>query len=1342
MPAWWKLAASELATWVLFSVVWLANGTTWGQTTEIPEPLQPWKSWATWGVKHRHCPIPFDGGENHLCFWPSRLSLSADLQRGSWNMVVRVFEETWIPLPGDGDVWPLNVNDNGEPVPVVERNGVPSVRLPSGLHQLVGEFHWDTIPQRMAIPKEIGILALVVEGSPVAIPNWDPDGFLWLKRLRSDVTDKDLLTAQVYRLIEDGTPMWLRTEIELTVSGKSREEELGWTLPLGWRLSSVESPLPTAVDESGRMKVQVRAGKWTIQLHAFQVRNEEVFQFAADARPVASAELVGFRANPELRTVEFEGIQALDVAQTTFPTPWRELPVHAWQTATPFRLVEKTRGLGLQHPEGLRIDRDLWLDADGRGFTYRDRVSGKMQQMLRLDAADPFQLGAVRVTGEGELITTNPQTGAHGVEIRRRDLQLEAIGRVTRNVELPATGWLTDADSLQVVLTLPPGWRMFALFGADRVDGDWLTAWSLLDLFLLLVFALAAVRLWGLPAGIVTLLGFGLIYHEPGAPRTTWFFLLIPVALLRVVPEGTTRRWIVFWRFVAAAILILNLVPFVARQVQGAIYPQLERPGILYAPRSMFAWLGRAYEGSAGVTEYVREDLNLGGRSSALGAGGTPVTNLRYDPATRIQTGPAVPEWSWNQVVCQWNGPVSAQQKIRPILISLSLNRFLTILRLGLLVWMAAYFFGFKKFRNPFSKGIATVIGAAAVVLLLSPATLPAQIPDPQMLETLRQRLLEPSDAFPGAGSIPQVALRIQDARLTMEVEIHAVAEAAIPLPGRLPDWSPISVQLDGKPDVTVCRNQGYLWVTVPAGVHKVVVEGWLPDVTEWPWTFLLKPHYVSLDAPGWNVSGLRPNGIPEQQLFLTRVQQAAAGETAYNQENYHAVVAVERNIQVGLVWTVHNTVTRLSTPGRAISLKVPLLKNESVLTPNAVVADGSLEVRLGAEETRFQWDSELPVSRELQLTAAETEQWVERWRLETSPAWNVTLPTLAPIFESTQLELVPTWHPWPGESVLLSFSQPQAVSGETMTVQRARHGISLGGRLRTSDLRVDLESSLGTDFNLELSPDAEVTSLKRDGRPVPVRRDGSQLKVSLHPGAQAVEVAWRSPDPIQTVTRVEPIQLPVAGSNVTTVLQIPEDRWVLWAHGPLRGPAVRFWSILAVAILAALALGSLSSSPLTRLQWVLLGLGLTQVHVSAAMLVVGWLFLLGWRGKQDPNGMRGWQFNLLQMGIVVLTLVVLGVLLVVVGEGLLGNPKMFIVGNNSSQTVLNWYEPRVTADLPEPYVISISVWFYRLLMLFWALWLATALLRWLTWGWNQFVRGGGWRRWRKERPSPAAAAT
>jgi hypothetical protein len=104
---------------------------------------------------------------------------------------------------------------------------------------------------------------------------------------------------------------------------------------------------------------------------------------------------------------------------------------------------------------------------------------------------------------------------------------------------------------------------------------------------------------------------------------------------------------------------------------------------------------------------------------------------------------------------------------------------------------------------------------------------------------------------------------------------------------------------------------------------------------------------------------------------------------------------------------------------------------------------------------------------------------------------------------------------------------------------------------------------------------------------------------------------------------------------------------------------------------------------------------------------------------------------------------VALGILVAAVKEGLLGNPEMFIRGNGSSRTTLQWFQPRGGTELPLPSIVSVSVWYYRLLMLAWALWLAVALIRWLKWAWTQFSDGGCWRRWtlRAKVPPPIPGA-
>ena len=176
----------KIRTIVILCAALTISGVAFAQQKEIPELLKPWEGWATWGDKHRDCPTPYDGSTAHFCIWPSRLSLTADPRGGAWNVELRVFEETWVPLPGGGEIWPENVRANGELVAVVERDGVPAAKLPAGLHQLVGNLQWDEMPQRIAIPKQVGIVSLVVEEQAVPIPNWDAEGNVWLRRLRAE----------------------------------------------------------------------------------------------------------------------------------------------------------------------------------------------------------------------------------------------------------------------------------------------------------------------------------------------------------------------------------------------------------------------------------------------------------------------------------------------------------------------------------------------------------------------------------------------------------------------------------------------------------------------------------------------------------------------------------------------------------------------------------------------------------------------------------------------------------------------------------------------------------------------------------------------------------------------------------------------------------------------------------------------------------------------------------------------------------------------------------------------------------------------------------------------------
>lgn len=1349
----------------------------------IPEALKGWEQWATWDDKFRDCPPFYTDGKARQCFWPSRLGLQADKTGARFELHLTAYAETWIPLPGGTDAWPAEVKANGNTLPVLERNGLPAVRVVPGNWKVEGTYRWAEMPQRLVLPKEIGILALSIDGKTIDAPVWDASGTLWLKRDGStEETDKDFISGKVHAQLEDGIPLWWRVEIDLVVSGKSREEEFGHIIPEGWKIATAEGPLPMAIDDSGQLKVQVRAGKWTLKVEAFRSDNPKEIKYAAGVTPATPDQLVAFQARPDFRLVEVTGAPSIDVSQTTFPERWRALPVYRWETKGALKLEERQRGMGQLKPAGLVIARELWLDENGRGLTFRDRLNGQQQQTWRLDAAPGQDLGSVRNAGRGQLITRNPQTKAPGVEIRTRNLALEATGRMARASGFSATGWAVDADSLSATLHLPPGWRLFALFGADYVRGDWLTAWTLLDLFLVLIFTLAVFRLFGLAASAVALVGFVLSYHEPDAPRLLWLGLLAVVALLKYAPEGWMQKTAKVLRVVVALFLLLVLVPFIIQQVQQTIYPQLEitrstsyrlpvgaladGPAAPAAPPVLDARPGNvdreasesageeAKDGDKTQQEYratlpqqqqqQQSRITLGGTVSSGGVARSKQAalrqsyasneNLQFDAKARIQTGPGVPEWTWRTATFGWNGPVQAPQEVHPIYIPLWLQRIITIVRVGLLLALVGLLLGVKQLvgRVGGSLAKAAPLLVLALALGLTPATARAEFPDESMLKSLRDRLNEVPDAFPRAAEIPMVTLSVSERRLVMEAEIHVGARCAVPLPGRLPAWSPLSVQVDGKPEVALRREGGSLWVVLGEGIHKVRVEGLVSEAADWEWTYQLRPRRVKVESAEWTWTGIKPDGTPDAQIFFTRKQKSAptsAGAAAYDRKDFQAIVQVERTIEFGLQWQVRTRVTRLSPGGKAVALRIPLLPGESVLTAGAVVKDGVIDVRLGAGQQAFEWESGMEPVEKLELATRPGDLWVERWQILPSPMWNVKLAGLPPVFEAGNADLVPVWQPWPGESVQLGLGRPEAIPGATVTVRRASHEIEPGDRVRKSKLTLALNCSLGEDFAITLPAAAEVTALSSNGRSLPVRKDGAKVIIPLRPGEQNIVLEWKLAEPFSTSIRAEEVKLPVEASNITTILTLrPEKRWPLWVSGPQRGPAIRFWGILLCAAFAAFVLGRVPQSPMSAPEWFLLCVGLTQASVLGALFVIAWLFCLAWRGHEWFQSLGRANYNFAQVGLVALTVTSLVILVAAVSSGLLGTPEMFITGNGSGSYSLRWSQARGETALPQPGVVTVSIWWYRLFMLLWALWLAAALLKWLRWGWKNVNVGGFFR--------------
>ena len=140
---------------------------------EVPAPLVPWVDWVLHDAGDAVCPFVHGMGARRQCLWPARLELRLDAGGGSFRQRWRLDREAWVPLPGAAKSWPQSVVVGERSTAVVERDGVPSVRLARGRHTIEGRFDWTRLPESLAIPAETGLVSLRVGGRSVPFPERD-----------------------------------------------------------------------------------------------------------------------------------------------------------------------------------------------------------------------------------------------------------------------------------------------------------------------------------------------------------------------------------------------------------------------------------------------------------------------------------------------------------------------------------------------------------------------------------------------------------------------------------------------------------------------------------------------------------------------------------------------------------------------------------------------------------------------------------------------------------------------------------------------------------------------------------------------------------------------------------------------------------------------------------------------------------------------------------------------------------------------------------------------------------------------------------------------------------------
>lgn len=1339
----------------------------------VPPPLEDWVDWALFGHDDVDCPVV---AGSRLCAWPGELELRLDEAGGTFALRVQADRDLTLALPGDDLRWPRDVTLDGTAAVLVRTGATPSVRVPPGNHVVRGSFVWSRLPESLPVPGQIALLDVRVGGDAVAFPRRQADGTLWLQGGRTDAAKEDRLAIEVHRRLDDGVPVFVTTRLRLRVSGKAREVDLGVALPAGTEPISLNSTLPARLDSQGHLRVQLRPGDQTVTIRARSTGPVVELTAPTTDDRWPDEEIWVFGASPAVRAVRIEGAPGVDPQRTSLDEDWRSLPAWRITRGGSLRLVELRRGEAEPPPDTVNVDRELWLVDAGKSFIVRDSVAGTLNQGGRLELVGRGELGSVRV-GSRDRVIGQLDGGDSGVEVRDGALTMVAELGYPAGGALPAVGWNRDASRLTARLNLPPGWSVLATTGVDVADGTWIDAWSLLDLFFLLLVALVTWKVMDLRWGAVALVILGLAWHEPMCPQAWWLVLLAAHALIGALREGMVARVAIAFRWVFAFGLALQVLVFSWDQITTGIFPQLDHHGSGpytsgYSMEGKGGWgggpgLGRGGDSAAApLQDYAYEVQEEAPSDSAweLDVDSSRANRTRkapllkvprsaqVDPQAVVQTGPGLPKWKWNTYSLGWNGPVSAAHELRLILLPPWADLLLSILRVLGLIALMLRFCDPRANRAPRPAGEgdpapppATAAAVAGLALLLLPAfatatDAPPEVPDASILRELANRFTAPPKCGNACIEVPEIQLTAGSGGIRVEAEVHALAPGAFALPGPDTSWMPTSVTIDGRPSSAVRRlDDGHLAVRVPAGIHRVVAEG--PARDEVALQFALPPRVLTWSGDGWAIDGYRADAAPPQSVRLARSRplEATGDDPEEGDVDLPPWLELRRELDLGIPWLVHNELVRLGPAGSVVRARVPLLPGESVTSAGVPIEGDVALVTLEANESSRAWDSTLAEAEQLVLTAPAGVGWTERWELDCAPIWSCTAAGLSPVRHMDAGRWSPAWLPWPGESVTLDFGRPTPSEGATSTMDQATLELHPGRRVLESVLTFTLRSSQGGEQSVTIPTDGQVTSFTVDGVDLPIQAEAGKLTWSAEPGAHSIAVRWRQ-DLVPGLTLQAPqVTLSSGGANVLTTIDVPDNKWLLWAGGPAWGAVVTLWQSVLVLLLAAFLLGRYAPTPeLKTHDWFILGLGMTQVPIVAPVIVVLWLIALGLRGKHAD--LEWWRHNLIQIALVGLTGVALLCMYWAVYEGLLFQPDMQVDGAGSYGSHLAWYQDRTLGEFVPPWVLWLPLWVWRVVMLLWALWLAGATFRWVRWAWRQGSVGGLWKM--PVRPEAAVAGT
>jgi hypothetical protein len=735
-----------------------------------------------------------------------------------------------------------------------------------------------------------------------------------------------------------------------------------------------------------------------------------------------------------------------------------------------------------------------------------------------------------------------------------------------------------------------------------------------------------------------------------------------------------------------------------------------------YAPARPLG--GRARDSFDVATSYDRSDAQAVGAvaESLMSKEEHSNTAFSYEDKVLL-SGPALPNWSWRSHQMLFSGPATPDTRIFLVLLSPVWTGVLSAVRSILVVWLFWVLFqrlGYAVRR--FGPGLAR----AVVLMALCGGTshqARAEFPTDALLGELEQHLSREYCQSNDCSQILEAHLSADRSSFQLSLKVSSKGISAVSLPGPLSVIEPTEVKINGSATAALRRTgDDYLQVRTPKGASTVEITGRLREGGAFVLQLPQLPLVMSIKSDAWFIEGLGANQIPAPSIrFIDKEADKSAAHSAPSVTRIElpSWMVQTKRVMISDQIVVRTDLVRLGSTTSAYPFSVRLLPGERVTTAAISVQDGVASGLFPAGTDSLSFSSTLPYTAELTLRAAEKERVSEVWEVRCAPIVHCQHSGLSPSSSNTHGENVLRWQPFPGEGVKVQVQPLSGIAGDLITIDSVDHRVEWGYGLIEGTVSMNLRATQQRNLGMTLPEGAAVKSVLLDGEPTRTQLDHGRLILLLNPGTHSTQVTYSLNTAISLAQRVPKILVDTPTHNVSVLVAPGTERWLIWTDRSTWGPAVVFWSKLVFVVLLCLGLTYFGLLPVSNLGAIFLGAGLATLPLVVIALPLTWLGLVRilpeWAGIQRlaPR----WLIN---TGFCLLSLIALAIFYQIVQIGLVLQPPMLIAGNLSTSALLRWFVDHASEQLPDPWILSLPMWCWRVFALVWATWLAIAVIGWI----------------------------